>query len=66
LGEISSALEDVFGRYDTVPEPVSGIYGGAYKGDPRWERAGEGVEAVGRRLGRKPRILVAKMGPGWA
>jgi methylmalonyl-CoA mutase len=62
LGEISSAMEDVFGRYDTVPEPVSGIYGGAYAGDPRWSRAGEGVEAVGRRLGRKPRMLVAKMG----
>jgi methylmalonyl-CoA mutase len=62
LGEISLALEDVFGRYDTVPTPVSGIYGGAYQGDPRWGRAEEGVEAVGTRLGRKPRLLVAKMG----
>src|SRR3546814_392529 len=62
LGEISAALEDVFGRYDTVPEPVSGIYGGAYAGDPRWGQAERGVEAVGRRLGRKPRLLVAKMG----
>ncbi|HEX9954262.1 MAG TPA: methylmalonyl-CoA mutase [Allosphingosinicella sp.] len=62
LGEISQALEDVFGRYDTVPTPVSGIYGGAYAGDPRWGRAEEGVEAVGTRLGRKPRLLVAKMG----
>ncbi|HEY0626478.1 MAG TPA: methylmalonyl-CoA mutase [Allosphingosinicella sp.] len=62
LGEISEALEDIFGRYDTVPEPVSGIYGGAYQGDPRWERAEQGVDAVGRRLGRKPRMLVAKMG----
>jgi methylmalonyl-CoA mutase len=62
LGEISAALEDVFGRYDTVPEPVSGIYGDAYQGDPRWDQAEQGVEAVGRRLGRKPRLLVAKMG----
>jgi methylmalonyl-CoA mutase len=62
LGEISQALEEVFGRYDTVPTPVSGIYGGAYAGDPRWGRAEEGVEAVGTRLGRKPRLLVAKMG----
>jgi methylmalonyl-CoA mutase len=62
LGEISAALEDVFGRYDTVPRPVSGIYGGAYKGDPRWNQAEEGVDAVERRLGRKPRMLVAKMG----
>ncbi len=62
LGEMSSAMEDVFGRFDTVPKPVSGIYGGAYEGDPRWTRAGEGVDAVERRLGRKPRMMVAKMG----
>jgi len=62
LGEISLALEDSFGRYGTTPEPVKGIYGGAYEGDPRWARAGAGVEAIGRRLGRKPRLLVAKMG----
>jgi methylmalonyl-CoA mutase len=62
LGEISAALEEAWGRYDTVPTPVSGIYGGAYKGDARWGRAEEGVEAVGTRLGRKPRLLVAKMG----
>ncbi|WP_129793312.1 methylmalonyl-CoA mutase [Sphingosinicella sp. CPCC 101087] len=62
LGEISAALEEVFGRYGTTPEPVRGIYGGAYAGDPSWTRAEEGVAAVGRRLGRKPRLLVAKMG----
>jgi methylmalonyl-CoA mutase len=62
LGEISEALEDVFGRYGTTPKPVSGIYGGAYKDDPKWERAQEGVGAVERRLGRRPRMLVAKMG----
>ncbi|QAY76109.1 methylmalonyl-CoA mutase [Sphingosinicella sp. BN140058] len=62
LGEISSALEDVFGRYDTLPEPVSGIYGAAYKDDARWARAEDGVDAVERRLGRRPRILIAKMG----
>ncbi len=62
LGEISQALEDVFGRYDTVPTPVQGIYGAAWKDDPAWTRATGGVAAVGRRLGRKPRMLVAKMG----
>ncbi|WP_241656574.1 methylmalonyl-CoA mutase [Sphingomonas oligophenolica] len=62
LGEISSAMEDVFGRYDTQPTPVSGIYGGAYADDARWERLTDGVEATERRLGRKPRMLVAKMG----
>jgi methylmalonyl-CoA mutase len=62
LGEMSQALEDVFGLYGTTPTPVSGIYGGAYKDAPEWRQATEGVGAVGRRLGRKPRILVAKMG----
>ncbi|HET9641086.1 MAG TPA: methylmalonyl-CoA mutase [Allosphingosinicella sp.] len=62
LGEISQALEDAFGRYGTTPEPVKGIYGGAYQGDPRWARAVAGVSAIERRLGRKPRMLVAKMG----
>jgi len=62
LGEISAALEDVFGRYGTTPEPVRGIYGGAYRGDAQWEQAQAGVGAIARRLGRRPRLLVAKMG----
>lgn len=62
LGEISLAMEDVFGRHGTVPTPVSGVYGGAYAEDRRWERLKDGVAATERRLGRKPRMLVAKMG----
>ncbi|MBX3561104.1 MAG: methylmalonyl-CoA mutase [Sphingomonas sp.] len=62
LGEISSAMEDAFGRYGTNPTPVSGIYGGAYRDDRRWARLTEGVESIGKRMGRKPRMLVAKMG----
>ncbi|ARS28411.1 methylmalonyl-CoA mutase [Sphingomonas sp. KC8] len=62
LGEISSAMEDVFGRYGTSPTPVKGIYGGAYGDDARWAQLVDGVAAVGRRKGRKPRMLVAKMG----
>src|SRR5690606_11202299 len=62
LGEISRALEDVFGRHDTRPTPVRGVYGGAYRGDSRWARLTEGVDALERRIGRKPRLLVAKMG----
>jgi methylmalonyl-CoA mutase len=62
LGEISSAMEDVFGRYGTQPTPVSGVYGGAYEDDARWTRLTDGVAATERRIGRKPRMLVAKMG----
>jgi methylmalonyl-CoA mutase len=61
LGEISDALERAFGRYGTVPEPVRGIYGKARR-DGRWKMAEEGTLAVTGRLGRKPRIMVAKMG----
>ena len=62
LGEISDAMEIVFGRHGTVPTPVKGIYGAAYAGDSRYQQVLDGVEAVTRRLGRKPRMLVAKMG----
>jgi methylmalonyl-CoA mutase len=62
LGEISAAMEAVFGRYDTHPAPVSGIYAEAYAGDERYGQVVKGVQAVARRLGRAPRILVAKMG----
>ncbi|WP_294643966.1 methylmalonyl-CoA mutase [uncultured Aureimonas sp.] len=62
LGEISAAMEDVFGRFDTQPRPVSGIYGGAYADDPRWTRLTDAVATTERRLGRRPRMLVAKMG----
>jgi methylmalonyl-CoA mutase len=62
LGEISAAMEDVFGRYGTTPTPVKGVYGGAYAEDSRWDAVIAGVEAFERRRGRKPRILVAKMG----
>ncbi len=62
LGEISDAMEAVFGRYSTQPVPVKGVYGPAYAGDARYQQVLDGIAAVGRRLGHKPRILVAKMG----
>ncbi|WP_298163611.1 methylmalonyl-CoA mutase [Novosphingobium sp.] len=62
LGEISDAMEVVFGRHGTFPTPVKGVYGAAYAGDARYQQVVDGVEAVSRRLGRTPRMLVAKMG----
>jgi len=61
LGEISDALERAFGRYHTTPEPVRDIYGKA-RNDDRWKAAEGGTRSVAERLGRKPRIMVAKMG----
>ena len=62
LGEISDAMEAVFGRYATTPVPVQGIYGSAHEFDKRWAQVLDGVASVERRLGRKPKLLVAKMG----
>ncbi|OYW85598.1 MAG: methylmalonyl-CoA mutase, partial [Sphingobium sp. 32-64-5] len=62
LGEISAAMEVVFDRYGTVPTPVKGVYAAPYEGDSRWQQVLDGVQAVERRLGRKPKLLVAKMG----
>ena len=62
LGEISAAMEAAFGRYDTVPTPVRGVYAEAYADDDRYTQVTEGVRAVARRLGRSPRMMVAKMG----
>jgi len=62
LGEISSAMEESFDRYGTQPTPVKGVYAAPYEGDSRWQQVLDGVKAVERRMGRKPKLLVAKMG----
>ncbi|MEQ6335460.1 methylmalonyl-CoA mutase [Sphingobium sp. MK2] len=62
LGEISSAMEESFNRYGTQPTPVKGVYSAPYAGDSRWQQVLDGVQAVERRLGRRPKLLVAKMG----
>lgn len=62
LGEISFALEKVFGRYEAVTHTISGVYSaGAANGDD-FRRAREMVVDFEREEGRRPRILVAKMG----
>ncbi len=62
LGEISAAMEDAYGRYDTMPKPVRGVYSAAYADDDRFAQVVAGVKAVERRLGRAPKLMVAKMG----
>src|SRR6185503_6039507 len=48
--------------YGTTPTPVKGVYSKAYTDDERYQQVVEGVHAVTRRLGRAPKIMVAKMG----
>ena len=62
LGEISAAMEAAWGRYDTRPKPVRGVYSATYADDDRYAQVVEGVKAVSRRLGHAPKVLVAKMG----
>ncbi|MCF4164223.1 methylmalonyl-CoA mutase [Zavarzinia compransoris] len=62
VGEISDALEKVFTRHKAVIRSISGVYGAAYDGDEGFERIRQEVAAFARDEGRRPRMLVAKMG----
>lgn len=62
VGEISAAMEKVFGRYRAQIRSISGVYGGAYEGDNEFAAILGEVEAFAKTEGRRPRILVAKMG----
>ena len=62
VGEISSALEGVFGRHQATIRSISGVYAGDYEGDQGFERIRTDVEAFAEEEGRRPRLLVVKMG----
>ena len=62
VGEISSALEKVYGRHKPVDRVVSGAYTAAYASADEVKRVLATVDAFAKREGRRPRMLVAKMG----
>ncbi|MBV9990420.1 MAG: methylmalonyl-CoA mutase [Alphaproteobacteria bacterium] len=62
VGEISDAMEKSFGRHRAEIRSISGVYGGAYEGDRDFASIRGDVEAFARDEGRRPRMLVAKMG----
>jgi methylmalonyl-CoA mutase len=62
VGEISDALEQVWSRHRATIRSISGVYGQAYEGDEGFGRILSEVEAFARREGRRPRLLVAKLG----
>ena len=62
LGEISSALEEVWGRYEAITRSVSGVYSAGAANAQEFKNAREMVVDFEREEGRRPRILVAKMG----
>jgi len=62
VGEISLALEKVFGRHAATVQTISGVYRDALGDNPTVDRLQEKIEAFEKKTGGKPRILVAKMG----
>ncbi len=62
LGEVSYALEKVFGRFESHPKLVSGVYKKAYKNKQEFDEFLDRVELFAKKEGRRPRILVAKLG----
>jgi methylmalonyl-CoA mutase len=62
LGEISDALEKEFGRYKAQIRSFSGVYSKEMKKDPSFEKAREMADRFAELEGRRPRIMIAKMG----
>ena len=62
VGEISTAMERVFGRHTAAPGGLSGAYGAAYEGDREFEALREQISQFAVKEGRRPRILIAKIG----
>jgi methylmalonyl-CoA mutase len=62
LGEISDALEVVFGRYKAQIRSFSGVYSKEIKNDESFEKAKQLADAFALKEGRRPRIMIAKMG----
>ena len=62
LGEISDALEKVFSRHRAVIRAISGVYGSSYEGDAGFQRIRDEVESFEAAEGRRPRMLVVKLG----
>ncbi|HLB07843.1 MAG TPA: methylmalonyl-CoA mutase [Alphaproteobacteria bacterium] len=62
VGEMSDAMEKVFTRHRAVIRSISGVYGSAYEGDAGFERIRREVEEFAKAEGRRPRMLVTKLG----
>ncbi|MFB9223024.1 methylmalonyl-CoA mutase [Paracoccus cavernae] len=62
VGEISMAMENEFGRHRAEVKTLAGVYGAAYEGDADFAQIQKDVEAFAEEEGRRPRMLVVKMG----
>ena len=62
VGEVSAAMEKVWGRYNAPIQSISGVYAGAFPDQHKISAVRDEVKAFARNAGRRPRIMVAKMG----
>jgi methylmalonyl-CoA mutase len=62
VGEISDALEVVFGRFRANPQAVTGIYNSVVEGNEDWQALKADIDAFVAEEGRRPRIMIAKLG----
>ncbi len=62
VGEITYALEKVWGRYNANNQTVSGVYGQSFEHDEGWKMIQDQIKSFISKHGRRPRMLVAKMG----
>ena len=62
VGEISMAMEEEFGRHRAEVKTLAGVYGAAYEGDAGFAAIQKSIEAFAEEEGRRPRLLVVKMG----
>ena len=62
VGEISLAMENVFGRHQAIAQSISGVYRSEYEGDGEFMKIEEKIANFSTANGRRPRILVVKLG----
>ena len=62
VGEISDALEKVWGRYHANPQAVSGVYSQVVQELPQWQKLQQEIAAFVAEEGRRPRVMIAKLG----
>ena len=62
VGEVSDALEKVWGRHRAETQKVTGVYAAAYDSAEGWDQLKQEIAAFGEAQGRRPRVLIAKLG----
>jgi methylmalonyl-CoA mutase len=62
VGEVSDALEKVFGRHRADTQKVTGVYAAAYESAEGWEKLKKEIDDFAREEGRRPRVMIAKLG----